>query len=151
MFGAGILAILTSPNGPKLRYTARLEFLTTNNIVEYKAVLLGLRKLRALGVRRCIIKSESQVVVGHVEKEFIAKEPELVKYLAAVRRMEKHFAGFSFRHIPRSKNLEADELVKAAAQKAPLPADVFYQALTIKAIREEEDHLHSIHAIASDD
>ena len=88
--------ILTSPNGPKLRYAARLEFLTTNNIAEYEAVLLGLQNLRALGVRRCIIKSDSQVVVGHVEKEFIAKEPELIKYLAAVRRMEKHFAGFSF-------------------------------------------------------
>ena len=73
-----------------------------------KAVLLGLRKLRAPGARRCIIKSDSQVVVGHVEKEFTAKEPELIKYLAAVRRMEKHFAGFSFRHIPRGENLEAE-------------------------------------------
>jgi len=119
MSGAGISVILTPPNGPKLRYAARLEFLTTNNIAEYEAVLLGLRKLRALGDRRCIIKSDSQVVVGHVEKEFTAKEPELLMYLAAVRRMEKHFAGFSFRHIPRGKNLEAEDLVKAAAQKAP--------------------------------
>jgi len=63
--------------------------------------------------------------VGHIEKEFTAKEPELIKYLAAVRRMEKHFAGFTFRHIPRSENAEADELVKAATQKAPMPADVF--------------------------
>ena len=96
MSGTGISAILTPPNGPKLRYAARLEFLTTNNIAEYEAVLLGLRKLRALGVHRCIIKSDSQVVVGHVEKEFTTKEPELIKYLAAIRRMQKHFAGFSF-------------------------------------------------------
>jgi ribonuclease HI len=132
-------------------YAARLEFLTTNNIAKYEAMLLGLRKLGALSVRRCIIKSDSQVVVGYVEKEFTAKEPELIKYLAAVRRMEKHFVGFSLRHIPRSENLEADELAKAAAQKAPLPADMFFQALTIKAIKEEEDHPHSIHAIASED
>jgi len=63
--------------------------------------------------------------VGHVKKEFTTKEPELIKYLAAVRRMGKHFTGFTFRHIPRSKNAEADELVKAATQKAPMPADVF--------------------------
>jgi hypothetical protein len=55
MVGMGIAAILMSPKGPKLRYVARLEFLTTNNIVEYEAVLLGLQKLRALGVRRCIV------------------------------------------------------------------------------------------------
>jgi ribonuclease HI len=90
-------------------------------------MLLGLRKLRALGVRRCIVKSDSQVIEGHVEKEFTAKEPELIKYLAAVRRMEKHFAGLSFRHIPRSKNAEADELAKIVAQSSPMPADVFYQ------------------------
>ena len=114
MAGAGIAAILMPPKGPKLRYVARLEFPMTNNIAEYEAVLLGLRKLGALGVRRCIVKSDSQVVVGHIKKEFTTKEPELIKYLTIVRRMEKHFTGFTFRHIPRSKNAEADELAKAA-------------------------------------
>jgi hypothetical protein len=89
--------------------------------------------------------------VGHVEKEFIAKEPELIKYLAAVRRMEKHFAGFTFCHIPRSKNARADELAKVATQRAPMPADVYYQELSVKAIREEEERTCSVHDIASSD
>jgi ribonuclease HI len=59
MSGAGMAAILMPLKGPKLCYAARLEFLTTNNIAEYEAVLLGLRKLRALGVRRCIVRSYS--------------------------------------------------------------------------------------------
>ena len=42
MSSARILAVLMLPNGPKLLYTARLEFLTTNNTTEYEAVLLGL-------------------------------------------------------------------------------------------------------------
>ena len=42
MNGVGIAAILAPPKGPKLRYAARLEFLTTNNIAKYEAVLLGL-------------------------------------------------------------------------------------------------------------
>lgn len=50
--GAGISAILTPPSGAKLRYAARLQLLTMNNTAEYEAVLLGLWKLRALGVRR---------------------------------------------------------------------------------------------------
>ena len=53
--------------------------------------------------------------MGHVEKEFTVKEPELIKYLAVVRRMEMQFTGFTFRHIPRSENAEVDELAKAAA------------------------------------
>ena len=59
MAGVGIAAILTPPKGLKLCYAARLEFLTTNNIAEYKAVLIGLRKLRGLGVRRCKVRSDS--------------------------------------------------------------------------------------------
>jgi hypothetical protein len=63
--------------------------------------------------------------------------------------MEKHFAGFTFFHIPRSKNMVADEVAKAAAQRAPMPADVFYQELSVKAIREEEEQPSTMHVIAS--
>ena len=64
--------------------------------------------------------------MGHIEKEFTAKEPELIKYLAVVRRMEKHFVGFTFCHIPRCENAEVDELAKTTTQKALMPADDFY-------------------------
>ena len=89
--------------------------------------------------------------MGHVEKTFAAKEPELVKYLTAVRRMEKYFTNFSLRHIPRAKSIEADELAKAVAQNLPLPPDIFTQALTIKAIKEEEDHPAAVHVITGKD
>jgi hypothetical protein len=67
--GAGVAAIITSPTGVKYRYEARLSFALesdrcTNNIVEYKAVILGLRKLRALCVTTCIVKTYSKVVAG---------------------------------------------------------------------------------------
>jgi hypothetical protein len=96
--GAGAAAILTSSSGIKLRYAARLQFSKetdkcTNNITEYEAILLGLRKLRAIRVQRCILRADSKVVVRQIEKEYIAKEPTLKKYLALLRRME-FFQGF---------------------------------------------------------
>jgi ribonuclease HI len=51
-----------------------------------------------------------------VEKESEAREPELVKYLAEVRKMERHFRGFTIEHLPRKNNSEADELAKKAAR-----------------------------------
>jgi hypothetical protein len=65
--GAGAAAVITSPTGVKHRYAARLSFALesdrcTNNVAEYEAVILGLRKLRALGVTTCIIKTDSKVV-----------------------------------------------------------------------------------------
>jgi ribonuclease HI len=51
----GAAAILISPLGIKLCYAARMQFNNkadkcTNNIAEYEAILMGLRKLRAIGV-----------------------------------------------------------------------------------------------------
>jgi ribonuclease HI len=81
--GAGAATIITSPTGVKYRYAARLSFALesdrcTNNIAEYEAVILGLRKLRALGVTTCIVKTDSKVVVGQVEKEYSANDPTLM-------------------------------------------------------------------------
>jgi ribonuclease HI len=86
-------AILTSHSGIKLHYAARLQFNNkadkcTNNIAEYEASLLGLQKLRVIGVLRCILRTDSKMVTGQIEKECIAREPTFEKYLALVRRME---------------------------------------------------------------
>jgi ribonuclease HI len=119
--GAGIAAIITSPTGIKLRYAARLDYKDpsnrcTNNTTKYEALLLGLRKVRALGASNFLVKCDAKVIKDHVEKESEAREPELVKYLAEVRKMERHFRGFTIEHLPRKNNSEADELAKKAAR-----------------------------------
>jgi ribonuclease HI len=58
-FGVGGSTILISPSKIITYYAARLEFNCTNNIAEYKARLLGLRKLKAMGIRRGILKFDS--------------------------------------------------------------------------------------------
>jgi ribonuclease HI len=63
-FGVGATTILISPSKIKTGYAARLEFNCTNNIVEYKAILLELRKLTAMGIRRAVLKYDSQVITG---------------------------------------------------------------------------------------
>jgi hypothetical protein len=59
----------------------------------------------------------------------MASDETLERYLAIVRRMEKFFKGFTVEHIERAKNTEVDELAKAAARKAVLPPDVFFQVI----------------------
>jgi ribonuclease HI len=141
--GVGAAAIITSPIGVKYIYAACLSFAIesnkcTNNIAEYVAVILGLRKLRALGVTTCIIKTDSKVITGQIEKEYSAKEPVLMQYLAAIRSLEKQFKGFTLQHIERNKNEEADTLAKAAAKGEPLPSDVFYHIIGTPVVRNPE-------------
>jgi ribonuclease HI len=102
--------------------------------------LLGLRKLRAIGVQWCTLCTYSKVVTGQIEKECIIREPTLERYLAMVRRMENFFKVFTVEHIDRNKNSEADELAKAAARNTPLAANVFLQVIldaSIKTIEPE--------------
>jgi ribonuclease HI len=92
-----------------------LDFGCTNNIAKYEALLLGLRKLKAMSIRRVILKTDSQVISGHLDKSSKARDPKLKKYLDAVRRLEASFEGFSVKNIPRGENEHADLLAKSAA------------------------------------
>jgi ribonuclease HI len=130
-FGAGAAAVLVAPSKVRTCYAARLDFSCTNNIAEYEALLLGLRKLKAMGVRRETLKTDSQVISGHVDKSSKARDPKLEKNLNTVRRLEASFEGFSVKNIPRGENEHAGLLAKSAAQGLPLPLEVFFE--TIKA------------------
>jgi hypothetical protein len=58
-FGAGAASVLVGPSKVRTCYAIKLDFRCTNNIAEYEALLLGLRKLKAMGVRRAILKTDS--------------------------------------------------------------------------------------------
>jgi ribonuclease HI len=90
-FGAGAAVVLVAPSKVKTCYAAKLDFSCTNNIVEYEALLLGLRKLNAMGIRRAVLKSDSQVISGHVDKSSKARDPKLEKYLEDWRPLSKGF------------------------------------------------------------
>jgi hypothetical protein len=83
-FGAGADAVLVAPSKVKTCYAARLDFSCTNNIAEYEALLLGLRKLKAMGIIRAVLKTDSQVISGHIDKSCKARDPKLEKYLDMV-------------------------------------------------------------------
>lgn len=78
-FRAGVTAILISPSKMKTSYAAKLEFQCTNNITQYKAILISLWKLKAMGVKTIVLKSDFQVITGHVDKSSKARNPKLEK------------------------------------------------------------------------
>jgi ribonuclease HI len=113
-FGAGAAAVLVAPSKVRTCYAIKLDFSCTNNIAGYEALLLGLQKLKAMGIRRAILKTNSQVISGHVDKSSKARDPKLEKYLDAVQRSEASFEDFSVKNIPRGENEHADLLAKSA-------------------------------------
>ena len=51
--------MLISPLGLNSKYTTRIKFKATNNIVEYEGIMLGLNKAKALDARIIMPKIDS--------------------------------------------------------------------------------------------
>jgi ribonuclease HI len=150
-FSAGAAAVLVAPSKVKTCYAAKLDFSCTNNIAEYEALLLGLRKLRAMKIRRAILKTDSQVISGHVDKSSKARDPKLERYLDTVQRLEASFDGFSVKNIPRGENEHADLLAKSAAQGLPLPSEVFFETIKAPSVELMERAVLTISPVHSED
>jgi hypothetical protein len=56
-----------------------------------------------MGIRRANLKTDSQVISGHVDKSSKARDSKLEKYLDAVRRLEASFEGFSVKKYPNGR------------------------------------------------
>jgi ribonuclease HI len=78
--GSVAAAVLKSPSGIKLRYSLRLNYDNYTNMAEYEGLLLALRKARAVGARRLVILSDSELVAGHIGKTYKAKKTDMMKY-----------------------------------------------------------------------
>jgi hypothetical protein len=91
-----------------------------------------------VGERRLVILADSELVAGNIGKTYKAKKPDMIKYLQAVRSMEKFFIGITVRNFPRQYNKEADAIAKETALLEPLPPDVFYETTTIRSATDEE-------------
>ena len=107
---AGIGAILKSPSGEVL-YTGS-EFLghTTNNVAEYKAVLLGLAGALAKGVEHIEVRADSELLIKQLKGEYRVKSPGLRPLFDEARRLISRFSSVKLTHIRRELNGEADRL-----------------------------------------
>jgi hypothetical protein len=104
-----------------------------------------------MGIQRLVIKIDSQIVAGHIEKDYKARDSELAKYLQCLIDQEKHFKGFTVKNISRNDNSDAYELAKAAAQNSSLPQDVFYQILKQASVKAVQATPRKVHIIQSED
>ncbi|KAI4983991.1 hypothetical protein ZWY2020_040781 [Hordeum vulgare] len=91
--GSGAGVVIISPKGDKLKYVLQIHFDSSNNEVEYEALLYGLRMAITLGVRRLMVYGDSDLVVNQVMKEWDVRNPTMTAYCNAVRKLEKKFEG----------------------------------------------------------
>ena len=101
----------------------------SNNIAEYEGLLAGIRAAIGLGIKRLIIKGDSQLLVNFSNKVYQAKDAHMALYLEEVRKLEKRFLGLELQHIRRGDNTEADDIAKRASKQLPQRPEVFEERL----------------------
>jgi ribonuclease HI len=115
---AAAASVLSDPSGEVLDEHARLLGEVTNNVAEYRALLLGLERARALGATEVEVVNDSELVAKQVrglyKVKHAAMRPLHSEAMAALREFER----WSIRSVPRAQNAHADALVNAALDGA---------------------------------
>ena len=89
--GAGARIVIITPERIRVEHSFRLGFKASNNEVEYKALLIGLRAILNLGDREVEVYSDSRLVVNQVQGIFEAKDPRMIEYLRLVKQITNQF------------------------------------------------------------
>ncbi len=86
----------------------------TNNVAEYKALIIGLELARNYHPNRLVCHLDSELIVKQLSGEYRVKMPTLQPLMDQIQELLQDFKEVSFRHIPREQNAKADRLVNQA-------------------------------------
>lgn len=115
--GEGI--ILISPEGPKVQQASTFAFQTTNNEVEYKALIAVMNPTLGLEANVIDISSDSQLMVKQILQEFKINNDRIALYLQKAQTLLSRFVPWKITNIDGSKNQWADTLSKLASSSIP--------------------------------
>ena len=111
---AAIAAVVQGPDGEVLEERGERIGEATNNVAEYRALLLGIERAAALGARELELVGDSELVVKQIKGEYKVKDATMRKLHAEAKRALADFERWSIRHVRRERNAEADRLVNEA-------------------------------------
>jgi ribonuclease HI len=111
-------AVVSTPDGEIIDEASELLGIATNNVAEYRGLLLGLARAKALGATEVDVVNDSELIAKQVNGTYKVKHPAMRPlYLEAMAAL-REFDAWSIRSVPRAQNAEADALVNQALDSA---------------------------------
>jgi ribonuclease HI len=107
-------AVLSTPDGELLDEAAEAIGVATNNVAEYRGLLLGLERARELGASEVEVVNDSELVAKQVNGAYKVKHPDMKPLHAAAMEALRGFDRWTMRSVPRAQNAAADALVNQA-------------------------------------
>ena len=110
---AAVAAVVSTPAGEVLEERGEAIGVATNNVAEYRALLLAIERARALGATEAELIGDSELIVRQVRGEYKVKDAGLRPLHAAALEALGGLERWSIRNVPRADNAAADGLVNA--------------------------------------
>src|SRR5919108_1728498 len=111
---AAVAAVATTPEGEELAERSAYVGEATNNVAEYRALLLGLGLARELGATEVEVVNDSELVARQIGGEYKVKHAALKPLFRETMRALRQFERWSVDAVRREQNVRADELVNEA-------------------------------------
>jgi ribonuclease HI len=115
---AAIAAVVANLEGEVLEERFETIGPATNNVAEYRALLLGIERARALDAGEVELVGDSELVVRQVRGEYRVKDAGLRDLHGQVQAALRDFERWTLRHVRREENERADALVNQALDAA---------------------------------
>ncbi|KAK5811446.1 hypothetical protein PVK06_026777 [Gossypium arboreum] len=143
--GNRIGAVLVSPNGDYYPFISKLDFDYTNNMVEYKACIMGVRAAIERKIKVLEVYGNFALVIYQLKGEWETRDPKLIDYRKLVLELVKEFDDITFHYLLRDENQIADALatlasmIKVNKQKDVKPIQMSIYEIPAHCYNIEED------------
>lgn len=117
--GSAAAAVIFDPDGIVIKEKAIVWGRGTNNIAEYRAVLLAIEVACALEADELEVLSDSQLVVNQLQENWDCKDQGLQIIREEVWDFASDLEFIEIRWIPREENTRADHLCRVAMKDLP--------------------------------
>jgi catechol 2,3-dioxygenase len=108
---AAIAAIVRDADGNVIEEQGLRIGVATNNVAEYRALLLGIERATALKASELELIGDSELVVRQVNGEYKVRDRALRALHMQAQQALGAFERWSIRNVPRDDNVDADRLV----------------------------------------
>lgn len=88
----------------------------TNNVAEYKALILGIKLSTKYNAKRVLFKADSELMVKQIKGEYRVKNAQLKLLFTEAQGLLKKLPNWKIMHVPREENKEADLLANKGVE-----------------------------------
>ncbi|KAI5675951.1 hypothetical protein M9H77_06901 [Catharanthus roseus] len=100
------ITTIKNPKGHQYAYAIKFLFPVSNKEAEYEALLVALWMAKSLKLTHILVRSDSQVVIGHMTGVFEVKEDNMQKYLLCVKHTCFYFSNVQFEKVPSEQDIK---------------------------------------------